>query len=172
MILKVYDVSIINFTQHPSQHVKTVYDMLEREWEYGEGDWDMKKFASECCKCLKRERTRLRNYWNTKCDQKRDVPGPTSLNSEVWSRLVGYWTSPAGLEVSKKMASHRKSVTDLTRVGRGGIAAKQQTMVKYMNREAFIICTQWYSTMGMHLYLLPLHAFNKKLLMYNANGLM
>lgn len=129
-ICKVYDVSIRNFADHPVVHQSTVFDMLARDWEYVEGDWDMKKFAQECCRCLKRERGRLRKYWNDKCQRKLDVPGPARISAEVWARLVGWYASPAGIEESKKMSGRRGHVVDLTRVGRGGIVAKQQTMVK------------------------------------------
>jgi hypothetical protein len=128
-VLRVFDVTVVHWADHPKERVNSVYDMMASEWEYEGGDFDMKKFGVWCCGCLKRERTKLRRYFDKVCKSRRDKAGPPNMAPEKWGTLVDIWTSPEGLAKSKRMKDTRSCVTDLSRCGRGGIAAIQSRVV-------------------------------------------
>jgi hypothetical protein len=107
--------------------------MMAREWEYENGKWDMKKFASWCCGCMKAERMKLRRYFDTQCLGRRDKPGPQDMAPEKWAKLVDQWTSPEGMAISKRMKNARSCVTNFSQAGRGGTPAVQSRAVSFVS---------------------------------------
>lgn len=123
--------SVTVYADHPKDKAKTVFDVLEREWEY-DGTWCMKKFNQACCKQLKNKRQSLRLFWK-KGGCRRDLPGPEDLDSLRWSRLVGYWISPKMIETSTRMKSNCSKLVEPSKVGRGGYAAVTAHLVSFCN---------------------------------------
>jgi hypothetical protein len=130
-VLRNYNVSVRDKALHTPGAAKSAYDIVAASWEYVEGTWDMKKFERECIKCLKRERSKLSALFEAG-GRDRTMAGPDYIPSDQWKGVVNWWESPEGMEKREKMAKTRSKVTNLSRVGRGGIAAKQTSMVGTM----------------------------------------
>lgn len=128
---RMFDVSIVNFKQQPKEIIDKVWGYMNTEWEY-KGEWDMKKFASWCCSCVKRRRTSYSDYFKTTCMGRKDVPGPADLDAAAWRTLVDHWTTPTSQAVSDRLKATRGCVKDASRVGRGGVIAAQNRAVSLL----------------------------------------
>jgi hypothetical protein len=93
----------------------------------------MKKFRTWCTQSLRKERTSLKKIWIDKNKRSRTKPGPEDVDPMKWKKLVDYWTSPEGLARSERMKATRSCVTDLSRVGRGGVQAAERRAVRFFS---------------------------------------
>ena len=124
---RILDISVIDWNKQKPKAVEKLRQTLDHNFEYLENELSVLGFRNAIKRYLKREWSRLKTHLATEGPE----VVPTHVLPNKWKRLIKYWGTEKQVKKAETMSLARRSVKNMSSVGRRGQAGKEAALVSF-----------------------------------------
>ena len=133
---RILDMSVIDWNKQKPEAVEKLRQTLDHNFEYLENELSVLGFRNAIKRYLKTERSRLNAHLATEGPE----VVPTHVLPDQWKRLIKYWGTEKQVKKAKTMSLVRRSVKNMSSVGRRGRAGKEAALVSFSIANTVYYC--------------------------------